>query len=295
MLDPLEYFRRQSRMTDPGSRAALFRRLPADVDSLRKAVQGLMIHALWADQYGVQLSPDREAELQLRRVEDKLDRILQLDWRPLAEAREPGKRLAGNCRDYSVMLTAFLRNKGIPARARCGFARYFAANHFEDHWVAEYWSGEQQRWILVDAQLDNLQMTRLKIDFDPLDVPRAQFLSGGAAWQECRLGRADADAFGIHDLHGLWFVRGNLVRDVASLNKMELLPWDSWGIIEGRDEDLSGDDLALLDQVAARTREDVPEFEGLRKLYEADGRLRVASTIRSYTESGPQTVDLSRL
>jgi hypothetical protein len=32
----------------------------------------------------------------------------------------------------------------------------------------------------------------------------------------CRSGQPDPDTFGIFDMHGLWFVRGNFVRDVAS-------------------------------------------------------------------------------
>nr|WP_246715041.1 hypothetical protein [Rhizobium sp. BK196] len=34
------------------------------------------------------------------------------------------------------MLCAFLRNKGIPARVRCGFASYFSAE-WEHHWLCE--------------------------------------------------------------------------------------------------------------------------------------------------------------
>ena len=109
----------------------------------------------------------------------------------------------------------------------------------------------------------------------------------------CRTGQADPDTFGIFDMHGLWFVRGNFVRDVASLNKMELLPWDGWGIIEGKDEDLSPEDLAFLDQVAKLTDRDVPEFERVCTLYEKDNRLPVPATIRSYTQMGVQTVDLA--
>lgn len=86
--------------------------------------------------------------------------------------------------------------------------------------------------MLVDAQLDAFQCTEMKITFDPLDVPRDQFIVGGRAWQMARSGQVDPERFGIFDMHGLGFVRGNLVRDVAALNKVELLPWDCWGINE---------------------------------------------------------------
>ena len=156
-------------------------------------------------------------------------------------------------------------------------------DHFEDHWVTEYWNREQLRWVLVDAQLDELQQDVLKIPFDILDVPRDQFIVGGKAWQMCRSGEQDPARFGIFDMNGLGFVRGNLVRDVASLNKMELLPWDCWGVILNEQLD-NPDDLAMLDEVAALTAGDVPEFETLRTFYESDSRLHVNGTLLSYVD-----------
>jgi hypothetical protein len=293
MATALEYFATHGLITRPGKSVTLLDHLPTDISLLRRVVQGVMIHIHWAEQYGVQLSEQRRDEVQLRSVVRQLDRLLELDPHPLANARPFDKRLVGNCRDFSVMLTAILRHQGVPARARCGFGRYFLPNHYEDHWVCEYWDAAQNRWVLVDAQLDELQYEKLSIQFDPLDVPRDQFIVGGKAWQLCRTGQADPDTFGIFDMHGLWFVRGNFVRDVASLNKMELLPWDSWGIIEAKDEDLSPEDLAFLDQVVKLTDRDVPEFERVRTLYENDSRLHVPVTIRSYTQLGVQTIDLT--
>jgi Transglutaminase-like superfamily len=267
--------------------------LPADILALCRVVQGLMIHVFWAEQYGIQLPKDRKDEVQLRSVTSKLNRIIELDARPLDQARPPARRLVGNCRDFSVLLTAMLRHHGVPARARCGFGRYFIPNHNEDHWVCEYWNTGQNRWVFVDAQLDQLQCAKLSISFDPLDVPRDQFIVGGKAWQLCRSGQADPATFGIFDMQGLWFVRGDFVRDVAALNKIELLPWDCWGIIEARDDDLSVDDLAFLDQLAELTCDDVHQFDRVRTWYESDDRLRVPATFHSYAQQGVQTVDLA--
>ncbi|MEA4884903.1 MAG: transglutaminase-like domain-containing protein [Clostridia bacterium] len=291
-MNALEYFAAPGLMTSTGSHAALFERLPSEIGSLCRVVQGLMLHVFWLERYGAQLPKSRLDEVQLRSVVTKLARMGELDPRPLTEARTLDKRLVGNCRDFSLMLTAMLRYQGIPARARCGFARYFLADHYEDHWVCEYWNAALLRWVLVDPQLDDLQCNVLAVEFDPLDVPRDQFLVGGQAWRLCRAGLADADKFGIFDMHGLSFIRGDFIRDVASLNKMELLPWDCWGLAETRDEDLSAADLALLDQAAELTCGDVPEWELVRQLYESDERLRVPAVIRSYTQAGVQTVEL---
>jgi len=228
----LAYYAQPGRMTDPGPHAKLLDALPRDLPSLVKALQGVMVHIFWAESYGLALTDERKAEVNLRRVDKQLARIVELDGRPLSEPRPHERKLVGNCRDFGVMLTAVLRHQGVPARARCGFGTYFIPGHYEDHWVGEYWDAAQGRWVLVDAQLDELMLDALKPDFDPLDTPRDRFIVGGTAWQLCRSGAADPDHFGIFDMNGLWFVRGDLLRDFLALNKEEILPRDGgWGYL----------------------------------------------------------------
>lgn len=281
MNSSLEYFTRQGRMSDPGDCVSFYKDLPSSIADLLKLVQGVTIHVFWTERYGFKAPAERMDELQLRSMEKRLRHTKELDPRSLIEARPIEKKLLGNCRDHSLLLVSLLRHQGIPARARCGFGAYFIPDHFEDHWVVEYWNEEQSRWILVDAQLDELQSNALKIPFNPLDVPRDQFIVGGKAWQMCRSGEQDPQKFGIFDMNGLGFVRGNLVRDVASLNKMELLPWDCWGVILTESLD-NPDDLAVLDEVASLSAGDIPHFETLRTRYESDSRFRVDDTLLSY-------------
>jgi transglutaminase superfamily protein len=275
------YFTQQGVMSDPGLYISLFESLPTSISELVKLVQRVTIHVFWTERYGLKVPPERLDELQLRSLERRLARTMELDPSPLNEPRPIEKKLLGNCRDHSLLLASLLRHQGVPARARCGFGAYFMPDHFEDHWVAEYWNEEQSRWLFVDAQLDALQRNALKIDFDPLDVPRDQFIVGGKAWQMCRSGEQDPGKFGIFGMNGLGFVRGNLVRDIASLNKMELLPWDCWGVILAESLD-NPDDLAILDEVASLSAEDVPDFETLRIRYESDPRLFMNGEFLSY-------------
>jgi hypothetical protein len=275
------YFASHGRISDPGAHKSLYENLPTSVADLVKLVQGITIHVFWAERYGFKAPPERMSELQLRSIENRLARTIELDPRPITEPRPLDKKLLGNCRDHSVLLASMLRHQGIPARARCGFGAYFMPDHFEDHWVTEYWNEEQSRWILVDAQLDELQCDVMKIPFDTLDVPRDQFIVGGMAWQMCRGGEQDPDKFGIFDMHGLGFVRGNLVRDIASVNKMELLPWDCWGVILNESLD-DPDDLVALDAAASLSAGDVPDFDALRTRYESDPRFHFNGTLLSY-------------
>jgi hypothetical protein len=288
----LNYFSQYGRMTDPGPFMDLYADLPDDIPSLVKVVQGLILHVFWAERYGVKLSADRQTEVQLRSMERRLAHTLELDSNPLTVARLNENKIVGNCRDFSVSMASILQSRGIPARPRCGFGAYFMPNHYEDHWVCEYWDEPEQRWVLVDAQMDELQRNILQISFNTLDVPRDQFFVGGAAWKLCRSGGANPEQFGIFDMSGIEFIKGNFVRDVAALNKMELLPWDCWGLIFSDYASLPPDDLSLLDRLADLTETDVPDFESVRQIYESDPRLCVGNSIQSYVNGSMIQVEV---
>jgi hypothetical protein len=278
----LDYYLAPAPLADAGAHTALLARLPSEVGALAQALQGLMLHLYWADSYGVTLPEGPNAESQLRAVGPMLDCLLTRDGGPLTVERPAERRLVGVCRHFTLLFVAMLRAKGIPARSRCGFADYFAPGRYVDHWVAEYWHAAEGRWVLADAQLDAVQRRELGTDFDPLDVPRDRFVIGGDAWARCRAGEADPARFGIHHLYGLWFVAGNLIRDVAALNKMEMLPWDIWGAMPQPDEPLNDDLPAYLDQLAFLTHEPDAAFAELRALYQNDERVHVPATVFNF-------------
>ncbi len=277
----LDFYLASAPMTDAGAHAALLDSLPNEVGALAEAVQGLLLHRYWAGTYGVALPESRGGESHLRALGPMLDCLLAQDTDPLTAARPAERRLVGVCRHFTLLFVALLRVKGIPARSRCGFANYFTSGMYEDHWVGEYWDSGTGRWILADAQLDALQRRALDIDFDPLDVPRDRFLVGGDAWAQCRAGVADPALFGIPPVteRGLWFIAGDLIRDVAALNKMELLPWDVWGAMPDPGQPLGDDLLAYLDHLAALTHEPDTAFAVLRASYTSDERLRVPAIV----------------
>jgi hypothetical protein len=118
---------------------------------------------------------------------------------------------------------------------------------------------------------------RLGLGFDPYDLPAGQFLTGGEAWRWCRAGRADPTCFGISAWWGAWFVRNNVVRDLAALNKVEMLPWDSWGLMDRTSGLGQGPADQLVDDVAAVTAAD--DWSAARRLYAEDDRLRVPEAL----------------
>ena len=282
----LDSWRRPEAMTDAGARAYQFGGLPGEVGGLARVLQGLLIHEHMPDFYGVTLSSRQREEPHVRGASEILERIAAHDPRPLAEARPPGERFAGCCRHYTLMHVAMLRNRGIAARARCGFGAYFVKNMFIDHWVTEYFDDAQRRWILVDSQIDAKQREQFGIDFDTLDVPREKFLVAGDAWQLCRSGKADPKAFGVLDMSGLWFIASNVIRDLAALNNREMLPWDVWGCMTLVDADI---DLAFIDRLAHFTREPDAHADELRAAYD-DPRIAVPATVFNAVLNRPEPV-----
>ena len=262
---------------------------PREVAPLVRYVQGLLLHEFWGSEHGVEVSAERKCESHIRPVSQILDQVLTLDGQPLSATRPVHKRLVGTCRHFSLLLVALLRQQGVPARARCGFATYFVPGQFIDHWVGEYWNDAESSWLRVDAQLDDLQREKLETDFDPLDVPHDRFLVAGDAWALCRSGEADPATFGIHDMHGLWFIAGDLLRDLAALNKTEMLPWDVWGVMPSPDESLKADQLEFFDQIAAVTCAPELSVTELRKLYQ-DARLQVPTTVFNAVRERAETV-----
>ena len=286
----LDFYATPGPITSPGRFAELVHELPNDPEALIRAVPGLVIHEYLADHYGAPVPNERKTESHLRPVEALLARIAGLDPAPLSDARPPALRLVGVCRHFEVLLTTFLRAKHVPARVRRGFGTYFDKRMAVDHELTEYWSEPRSRWVRVDAQLDEVQRDVLGIDFDPLDVPEYRFIIPAVAWQDCRAGRADASKFGIFEMRGLWFIASNLIREVAWLNKHEMLPWDVWGGMPKPDDTLGADELAFFDHLADLTRDPDAGFDELRSRYETDERLRVPARVFNATLNREEAV-----
>jgi hypothetical protein len=272
-----DYYSAPGPMTDlSATPPEVFDGLQSDPVGLCRIVQGLLVHEFWAAAYGFDVPVSRLDSFHTRSAAEMTDHILGLSPEPLVVERPVEQRMVGNCRYFSTLSCALLRRAGIPARARCGFANYFEPGRYVDHWVTEYWDDAARRWVRIDAQLDALQRAALRPGFDPEDQPPGPFLPGGEAWQHCRRGEADPGTFGILDMWGLWFVQANVVRDLAALNKMELLPWDVWGRMAFR-EDPDPETASLTDTVAEAVTGG--DLAAVRHVYDDNDDLRVPDKV----------------
>ena len=262
--------------------------LPSDMDELRGVVQGVLLHRDWAGAYGVVGDAIRIDEQNLRSTTEVLTRAFEMSDKPITVARDPVDRVLCICRHFALVHTALLRFQGVPARVRCGFSNYFDRAKWYDHWITERWHGE--RWVRDDPQVDAVQAEIVKLDFDPHDQPSGQFLTGSEAWAAVRAGQVDADLFGIFDMWGLAFISGNVISDLACLNKVELLPWDAWGMTIGPYDPVTDAVAAVLDEVAKLVNSD--DFDAIRGRYLDDDRLRVPPDITTYIDGEEADVHL---
>jgi hypothetical protein len=286
----LEFYRTPAAMSRlPDGALAAAGDLPGDVDGMRALVQRLLVHRDWAPAYGLTGDAVRPEEQHLRSVTEILDRALELAP-SLTGDRPPAQRVLCICRHFALVHTALLRHHGVPARVRCGFAGYFQPGKWVDHWITERWSADDGRWVRDDPQIDGLQRKVAKIDFDTTDEPPGRFLSGAEAWIAARAGEVDPAVFGIFDMWGLTFISGNVIADLACLNKVELLPWDGWGMMRGPFEPVPEENAVALDELAALIVAD--DVAGYRRRFLDDERFRVPPVITSFQDGVPVEVTL---
>lgn len=258
-----------------------------------EVVQGLFVYDVVAQPfYGVELTAEQAETIHERDSAAMLAVVRAVDARPLNEARPPTARVGARCHAFSRMTVAFLRAAGVPARARCGFGTYFRPGWLEDHWVAEYWDEAAGRWRMADAQLDATWREMIGFEGDPLSISGEQFLTAGHAWQAWRRGDLDAGTCGLFSIgeHGAHWIAGNLRLDLASLNKVEMLPWDVWGTRWEPGSAPTSEQLDLFDSVAALTVDPDVRFDELRARYETDATLRMDGTVFSVLRGAVEAV-----
>jgi hypothetical protein len=148
--------------------------------------------------------------------------------------------------------------------------------------------GYDRGWHLVDAQVASAPAgTYTDAEIDPLGVPRDAFLVAGQAWQQCRTGGRDPDRIGTSaaGLTGMWEVQGNVIRDLANLNRVETLPWDEWGLIPIHQLDPA--DVNLIDAIAAISAAGGP-LRQASDAYHSDPRIPAPATLAASRSDGGQ-------
>jgi Transglutaminase-like superfamily len=292
----------QSGVTDPGPAAAAIDELPAALGALREASSQLVFHYRAGGNFAENGVPaERVGEINTRYADAMLALLLERGDPALGRERGAPDRVVGCCRDATVLFLALARHKGIPARARVGFAAYFHPGWLIDHVVAEVWDAAAGRWRLVDPEMRSDWTPELNgRAVDWLDLGDDQFVTGPRAWRAARAGETDPERVAVDPeldipvLRGWPYLAHNAIHDLAALNKTEMLLWDAWGMQLGHGPGpVPAADAAVLDEVCADTADPGVSPATVAALGGRDG-LRVPRTVTSFDPGGgpPREVTL---
>jgi hypothetical protein len=273
--------------SDPGRHADLLRALPGTAPALSAAARNVIAH------YRAEL-PDLPQERR-REIDSRwLEVILSVDQdrhgTPLTAPRRMADRVAGCCRDHTLFVVGGLREHGVPARSRVGFASYFTPGYHHDHVIVEYLDGG--RWRRIDPEL-----AQERSDFDREDMAAgrdAPFQTAAEVWQGYRAGELDPETYGVFPgapFAGPDFIRGYVIFQVAHRFGDELLLWDDWGAtLESGDEEIID---RLADLLVRADAGDAAAEEDLYAWYRADDRLHPGDTVIQNSPYGDPSKQVS--
>lgn len=206
----LAYYRQCSQFTDPGLyKEVLLKTLPDSVEDIGLLVRKSFIHRMTLQNGNTGSNEDlRYGDMTnvpwWRQAEDDyfvtaaamLAELYRRDKRGLILDRLAEHKLVLTCRYTTILVASLLKIKGIPARVRSGFAPYFVVvglpgGKSDDHWINEYWKGDESRWVAIDV--DGSLEQYAGINF--YDIPKGTFDYAPDAWLHVRRGEVKGEHF----------------------------------------------------------------------------------------------------
>lgn len=288
----LDHFRSCSAFTFPGLYESYLRdSLPDDVPDLARLLCAQTIHRMVLTNGNTGSNTDlRYGDMTqvpwYRQCEDDIfptasamiAELFRRDSRGLMFDRQSKDKLILTCRADAILTAAVLKSKGIPARVRSGFAAYFEVEGMprgtsDDHWLNEYWSDKDERWVMIDV--DGCLEPYLK--FDPFDMPRGVFDFSADAWLDVREGRVDGAHFhnaGGHN--GLQVIAWELFYDFHCLMNSEPIYMHTPPITHFNNfPHLTEEQLGGIDELARLMRDTDENFVNLQHVWENNHEYRL--------------------
>lgn len=208
----IDRWARHSAYSDPGRHAALLDQAEPDITTASMVAQNLIAHYRFAS---TPLPESSNDDINARWLSTILEIDQQRHGAPLTAPRPEAERVQGCCRDHTLIAVGILRQHGVPARSRVGFADYLRPESRVDHVVAEAWLGG--RWVRFDPGLAG---PRGRVS-DPHDIVvgnDSPFLTAATAWSGYRRRGRPIDDLGVRvgpvEFTGPPFVLSYLIMDV---------------------------------------------------------------------------------
>ncbi|GAA1786162.1 transglutaminase-like domain-containing protein [Agromyces lapidis] len=280
-------FARHSPYSEPGSHRRLVAAVAPEPQAIHRAATATITHyrAGRAAPTAAQL-----ADVDRRWISAILDAAAERAEGPLDAERADADRVGGCCRDHSLLAVSILREHGVPARTRLGFAAYFTPGFRHDHVVVEM--HRDGRWVRFDPELGVDDGDDLEVH----DLPGGEgspFETAAEAWIAHREGRTGLADYGVapgHPITGPWIVHGYVLGDLAHRMRSELLLWDGWGIMDAPRRPLTAAAIEIADRLAELTiaadSGDEAAEHSLAAIWRDDERARVGRTVTTASPTG---------
>lgn len=288
----LEHYKKTGTYTYAGPYGDYFRSLPDEISVLGRLVCSQVIHRVTLKEGNTNanetlLYGDMNCYPWHRmRCEDDVfltapaltAELFRLDERGFVKDRRVEDKLVVTCRYVSVLMSAILKAKGIPARSRAGFAPYFKEGVSMDHWINQYYSKEENRWITFDA--DGFYEEG-GMPLSQYDIPFERFDWTAKAYLDVRRGKKSgkqylyADGVGTCGIPAL--VR-YLIYDFHALMNNELTYSFLPDYLDERLDKLTEDELQELDNLAELLLKPDRHFEMLCKIWEQERKYRILNS-----------------
>ncbi len=284
----LEHYRKTGTFTYAGAYGEYFRSLPDDIPVLGRLVCAQVIHRVTlkegnSNANATLLYGDMERYPWYRmRCEDDMfltapalaAELFRLDGRGFTRDREVEDKLVVTCRYVSVLMSSILKAKGIPARSRAGFAPYFQKGVSMDHWINQYYSESEGRWITFDA--DGFYEEG-GMPLSQYDMPEGSFDWAADAYLAVREGRTDGKQYLYADRLGtcsLPAIIRYLLYDFHALMNHELTYTFLPAYLDGRLDGLTQEELRELDGLAKLLSDPDRNFDRLCEIWEENRKFR---------------------
>ena len=288
----LKHYLQTSTYTYAGTYREYFRSLPDEVAKLGRLVCAQVIHRVTLHEGNT----NANAKLQYgdmtkfpwyrMRCEDDIlltaaamtTELFRLDERGFVPDRETENKIVVTCRYVSVLMSAILKAKNIPCRSRAGFAPYFQPEKSMDHWINQYWSAEEGRWVTIDADgfYDENGM-----NLGQYDIADGKFDYAAKAWLDVRSGSVDGTKFLYADGLGTCSLKAvirALFYDFHALMNDEISYQFQPCYIDNKFEQLTEQDFKELDGLARLLLSPDANFDELVHIWETKKKYRIMNS-----------------
>ena len=284
----LNHYLQFSTYTNPGCYVDFLKSLPDDISELGNLICHQVIHRVILKNGNTNANSDKKyGDMDkypwygLRCDDDVLlttlamvGELLRLDNRGFKKDRAVGDKIVVTCRYVSVLIASILKVKGIPTRCRSGFAPYLLPDISADHWINQYWSKEEKRWVNIDADgfFDRLS-------FSQFDIPDNKFDWAARTWLDIRLGKKDSNKFVYAaGQRGLKAAIRSIFYDFHSLMNNEISYNFQPSYIAGKFEQLTEKEFKEIDNLAKLLLEPDKNFKKLVDIWNKEKKFRVLNS-----------------